>query len=132
MRAVAAFALLVAAAACGPSAPRALVLVDGAPDAAHAAIAAKVDGFAKRGRAVTIMKVDAASAVALAARGEAEVAVVPEATPLGDFVSSGRGRDAGSIDAGGAKLRVLEVDGKLHPTVDGPAAHELAGALTAR
>lgn len=109
--------------------PRALVLIDGSPEAARAEVARRAASFAKRGRAVQILPVDGKAAVEIAARGEGEVALVPEATPLGDFVTSGRGRDAGVVKIGGDALRVLEVDGKLHPKVDGPGAHALATFL---
>ncbi len=120
--------LALALAGCNDG-PRALVLIDGSPEAARAEVAQRAASFAKRGRAVQILRVDEKAAVEIAARGEGEVALVPEATPLGEFVTSGRGRDAGVVKLGGDVLRVLEVDGKLHPKVDGAGAHDLATFL---
>jgi hypothetical protein len=126
-RASAGFGLAIALLVVGcNTGPRALVLIDGSPDAARADVAKRAEAFAKRGRAVQILRVDAKAAIEVAARGEGEVALVPEGTPLGDFVTSGRGRDDGAREIDGVRLRVLEVDGKLHPKVDGAGARELA------
>jgi hypothetical protein len=115
--------------ACDKAEARPLVLLDGSPDAAHAELDARAREFSRKGRAVQVLKVDAARAVELAARGEGEVCVVGAGAPLGDLVSSGRGREAGTLSAGGVPLVVLEVDGRLHPKVDGPGAHALAAFL---
>lgn len=123
-------AIALAALGC-EGGPRALVLIDGSPDAAKAEVAGRAAAFARRGRAVQVLRVDAKAAVEIAARGEGEAAVVPLDTPLGDFISSGRGRDAGEMKIGGVALRVLEVDGKLHPKVDADGARALAAAFAA-
>jgi hypothetical protein len=111
------------------SGPRALVLIDGSPESARTEVAARADAFAKQGRAVQVLRVDPKAAGEIAARGEGEAAIVPIGAALGDFIVSGRGRNLGIVKFGGVDLRVLEVDGKLHPKVDGAGAHALAESL---
>ena len=104
------------------------MLIDGSPEAARAEVATRAASFAKRGRAVQVLRVDAKAAVEIAARGEGEVALVPASTtPLGDFVTSGRGRDAGVVKVGGGRGSACSRStASSTPKVDGAGAHDLA------
>jgi hypothetical protein len=73
--------------------------------------------------------------VELAARGEADVAIVPDATPIDRFLSADQGRQAGELVAGGARYRILAVNPKQLPKVDAQGAALaafLAGAGAAK
>lgn len=105
---------------CDGQGPRALILADASgPD--HAAF---IDGRAaafkeQHGRAVRVLRIATGeAAVELAARGEADVAIVPVASPVDRFLSAEQGAQAGELDAGGARFRVLTVNPKQLPKVD--------------
>src|SRR5262249_19210561 len=68
-------------------------------------------------------------ALRLAARGEADVALLPESTVLGDFTQRNDGVIVATIQVGGEPLRVVEINAAAHPTVDASGAHLLAQSL---
>jgi hypothetical protein len=72
-----------------------------------------------------------ADALLLATRGEAEVALVPQEVALGEFETANHGRQVGTLALRASVLRVLEVNAKQHPTVDGEGAKALAAFLAA-
>ncbi|HEX4513730.1 MAG TPA: hypothetical protein VH054_09345 [Polyangiaceae bacterium] len=116
---------------CRPSGPRALVLVEAA---AHPEIVqARAKSFEARShrevRLVHVPKVE--EAMRIAARGDADVALVPEGTALGEFDKRNDGESRGTIDAGGEKLLVIEINAAAHPTVDAEGAKALAAMLVA-
>jgi len=123
-----AFALL--SLSCQDARPRALVLVDGSGPPHSAWVAARAAQFEAGGRGVRVLVVgSAADAIQLARRGEAEVALVPESTPIEDFATASHGSEAGRVLHDGAALRVLEVNAAQHPKVDGAGAKSLAAFL---
>lgn len=114
-------AAMLALPGCEDNAPRALILADASGEGGSAAIEAKVAAFKEQhGRAVRVLRVASGeAAVELAARGEADVAVVPEATPIDRFLAAGQGTQAGElVAAGGARFRVLAGNPKQLPKVD--------------
>lgn len=118
-------AAMLALPGCEDNAPRALILADASGEGGSAAIEAKVAAFKEQhGRAVRVLRVASGeAAVELAARGEADVAVVPEATPIDRFLAAGQGTQAGElVAAGGARFRVLAGNPKQLPKVDAQGA----------
>jgi ABC-type tungstate transport system permease subunit len=119
-----------AALGCGPEKPRALIVADGSGTVHSVAVDKRVKAFQERtGRPVRVMTVEAAQAVTLASRGEADVAVIPLDTSLDTFLASEHGRVVGVLASGGERLRILEVDARQHPKVDAKGAKDLATAL---
>lgn len=116
--------LAASLAACEGGGPRALILADASGADLAPVIDARAAAFRdKHGRAVRVLRVASGeAAVELAARGEADAAIVPEATPIDRFQAAEHGAQAGVIDAGGARLRVLTVNPKQHPKVDAQGA----------
>lgn len=122
----------------GGGGPRALILAD----ASGSELAASIDGRAaafkeQHGRSVRVLRVASGeAAVELAARGEADVAIVPEATPIDRFLSAEQGAQAGELAVGGARFRILTVNPKQLPKVDAQgaalAAFLAGGAPTGR
>jgi hypothetical protein len=116
----------------GGGGPRALILAD----ASGSALAGSIDIDARaaafkeqHGRSVRVLRVASGeAAVELAARGEADVAIVPEATPIDRFLAAEQGSQAGEIGAGGARFRILTVNPKQLPKVD-PQGAALAAFL---
>ncbi|MEZ4299602.1 MAG: hypothetical protein R3B70_31930 [Polyangiaceae bacterium] len=116
--------------ACGPDKPRALILADGSGTIHAKAVDVRAKNYEKRtSRPVKILVVPAAEAIALASRGEADVAVVPMEASIDTFIASEHGKVTGLLDDHGDHLRVLEVDAKQHPKVDEKGAKSLAAAL---
>lgn len=118
-------AAMLALPGCENNAPRALILADASGEGGSAAIEAKVAAFKEQhGRAVRVLRVASGeAAVELAARGEADVAVVPEATPIDRFLAADQGTQAGElVAAGGARFRVLAGNPKQLPKVDAQGA----------
>ncbi|MCK6588463.1 MAG: hypothetical protein L6Q76_12860 [Polyangiaceae bacterium] len=114
----------------GGGGPRALILADASGSGLAASIDARAAAFKEQhGRAVRVLRVASGeAAVELAARGEADVAVVPEATSIDRFVSAEQGAQAGEITHGGARFRVLAVNPKQLPKAD-PQGAALAAFL---
>lgn len=121
------------------SGPRALVVVDGGGGSSSGQatwLTEKAAAFEKsHKRAVRVLHVDSVdAAVELAARGEADVAVVPAALEGGSnerlerFFASEHGRAIGAASVGGARVQVIAVNPKQHPKVD-EAGALLAGFL---
>lgn len=111
--------------------PRALVLVDAAKadDAPKVKELAQAFEAAKK-RSVTVLHVPSGEdAKKLAARGEAEVALIPADVALDEFVARNDGSALGTIDVGGSKLRIVEVNAAAHPKIDGAGARDLAEFL---
>jgi hypothetical protein len=122
---VGAAAAMLARPGCENNAPRALILADASGEGGSAAIEAKVAAWKEQhGRAVRVLRVASGeAAVELAARGEADVAVVPEATPIDRFLAADQGTQAGELVAlGGARFRVLAGNPKQLPKVDAQGA----------
>jgi len=122
---VGAAAAMLALPGCENNAPRALILADASGEGGSAAIEAKVAAWKEQhGRAVRVLRVASGeAAVELAARGEADVAVVPEATPIDRFLAADQGTQAGELVAlGGARFRVLAGNPKQLPKVDAQGA----------
>lgn len=118
-------AAMLALPGCENNAPRALILADASGEGGSAAIEAKVAAWKEQhGRAVRVLRVASGeAAVELAARGEADVAVVPEATPIDRFLAADQGTQAGELVAlGGARFRVLAGNPKQLPKVDAQGA----------
>jgi hypothetical protein len=109
---------------CEGEGPRALILADASGPGHAALIDARAAAFKEqRGRAVRVLRVASGeAAVELAARGEADVAVVPQATSIDRFLAAEQGSQAGELDAGGARFRVLTVNPKQLPKVDAQGA----------
>lgn len=129
----AAVALGALAIACEDARTRPLVLVDGAGPGSASWVDERARAFEKQsGRAVRVLRVEGAEpALALAARGEAEVAIVPAAAPIDDLVKNDQGRDAGTVARAGGAVRVVEVNQARLPKVDGTGAKALAAFLVA-
>ena len=117
---------------CKQEGPRALVLVDAAAHAEGvAAIAKRYES--ERHRAVRVIHVaKPEEALRIAMRGDADVALVPHATPHDDLDKRNDGAVRATIDAGGESLDVIEVNAVAHPTVDAAGARDLAGFIAAR
>lgn len=126
-RSICGSALLVAlwAALCscqGSDGPRALIVV-AAHDrqtSAQEELSSKLAAFSKQhGRNARALPVEASpDALELASRGEADVALIEESTPIDAFVAAEHGRDMGFCALGGKRLRVLSVNTKQHPKAD--------------
>lgn len=114
----------------GGGGPRALILADASGSEVAPSIEARALAFKEQhGRSVRVLRVASGeAAVELAARGEADVAIVPEATPIDDFLAAEQGSQAGEISAGGARFRILTVNPKQLPKVD-PQGAALAAFL---
>ena len=114
----------------GESGPRALILADASGAAGASFIDARAKAFQEQHkRAVRVLRIASGeAAIELAARGEADAAVVPEATPINRFLAANQGADAGVIEQNGARLRVLRVSPKQLPKVD-PQGADLAAFL---
>lgn len=123
----------VVGAGCDDGRARPLVLVDGSGPGAAAWVDERARAFEKQsGRAVRVLRVDGAeSALSLAARGEAEVALVPSASSIDELVRNEQGRDAGTVARPGGAVRVVEVNQARLPKVDGAGAKTLAAFLVA-
>jgi ABC-type nitrate/sulfonate/bicarbonate transport system substrate-binding protein len=127
LSALAALALSLAGAACEPGGPRALILADASGPPHEAWVRARAAEFEKQNhRAVRVLRVESGeAAVELAARGEADVALLPPSTPAGSetvsrFVAADHGRVVAEVAVGSGKdrLTVLSVNPKQHPKVD--------------
>jgi hypothetical protein len=115
----------------GGGGPRALILADGSGSQAGSIdIDARAAAYKEQhGRSVRVLRVASGeAAVELAARGEADVAIVPETTPIDRFLAADQGSQAGEILAGGARFRILTVNPKQLPKVD-PQGAALAAFL---
>jgi ABC-type tungstate transport system permease subunit len=125
---VCALGAVLLAGACRDERPRALILADGGGPAVGGWVDDRVDAFERaRGREVRVLRVGGAEdALNLATRGDADVALVPEAAPIDRFVSGQHGREAGRGQGG---ARILVVDARMHPKVDTAGAEDLAKAL---
>lgn len=108
--------------------PRALIVVaayDGqtgktGQTSAQEELSSKLAAFSKQhGRNARALSVEASpDALELASRGEADVALLAESTPIDAFVAAEHGRDMGFCALGGKRLRVLSVNTKQHPKAD--------------
>jgi hypothetical protein len=122
--------LCMSAAGCGQASSRGLVLVDGSGSEAHPLVAARAAAFSSSVREVRVVRAsDGKTALALAARGEAEVAVVPASEPLDAFFAANHGREAGRVELAGVPLRIIEIDARTHPKIDAAGAKALAAFL---
>lgn len=127
------FGLAAPALGCEAPGPRALILADGVGVAKRPELAARLAAFEKAGRSVRVIPGSGPDAVQLAARGDADVAVIEASVPIDEFLSSKHGKEAGVIESDGAPpCRVLEVSAATHPKVDGAGGAALAAALVAR
>jgi len=125
-------AIAAALSACGNSMPRSLVLADGLGPTHALGVDARVKAFQEHtGRQVKVLRVEAAQALALASRGEADVALVPPDLSLTQFLDSEHGSVAGLFNHNGERSKVLEVSARQHPKVDPTGAHTLAAAFSA-
>jgi ABC-type tungstate transport system permease subunit len=125
-------AALALAACSGGSGPRALVLADGSGPSHAMGVSARVKLFQdKTGRQVKILPVAPDQALALASRGEADVALLPRDLSLDKFLASEHGSVVGLFTHQGEGVRVVEVNAKQHPKVDAQGAHDLASAMAA-
>lgn len=124
--AIFAFFIGLSALSCqGSDSPRALIVVsakggaDGA-EGADAELYSKLEAFSKQhGRMARKLSVeDSGDAIELAARGEADVALVKETASIEAFLAAEHGRDMGFCTLGAHRFRVLSVSTKQHPKVD--------------
>jgi hypothetical protein len=110
--------------------------VDASGPAHASAIDARASAFEKqRGRAVRVLRIASGeAAVELAARGEADALIVPEATPVDSFLAADHGAVIGVLTPpsanDGARLRVLTINPKQHPKAD-PQGADLAAFFAA-
>lgn len=111
--------------ACEPGAPRALILADASGTPHEGWVRTRAAEFEKQNRrAVRVLRVESGeAAVELAARGEADVALLPPSTRTGSevvsrFVAADHGRVVSEIAVGSDQLTVLAVNPKQHPKVD--------------
>lgn len=131
LSALAALAFSLAGAACEPGGPRALILADASGPPHEAWVRARAAEFEKQNRrAVRVLRVESGeAAVELAARGEADVALLPPSTGAGSetvsrFVAADHGRVVSEVAVGSGSgsgkghLTVLSVNPKQHPKVD--------------
>jgi hypothetical protein len=138
-------------AACEGGGQRALVLVDASGPAHSSAIDARASAFEKqRGRAVRVLRIASGeAAVELAARGEADALILPEATSVDRFLVADHGAAIGVLALPAAttattatnatnaanatnltRLRILTINPRQHPKVD-PQGADLAAFFTA-
>ena len=121
---------LALAPACKADGPRALILADASGHAGTMDVDARASSFEKqRGRSVRVLRIESGeAALELAARGEADAAVIPEGVSIDRFLAAKQGTEAGVIETGGARLRVLTMNPKQLPKVD-PEGADLAAFL---
>jgi ABC-type tungstate transport system permease subunit len=131
-RAFIALLALTLAPACKADGPRALILADasGHASAMDVDVDARASSFEKqRGRSVRVLRIESGeAALELAARGEVDAAVIPESVSIDRFLAAKQGTEAGVIETGGARLRVLTMNPKQLPKVD-PEGADLAAFL---
>ena len=122
-------ALLVLALSCSPGGERALVLAARSQDMARVERVAKAFETDTH-RSVRLLRVDsAADVLALASRGECDVAALPAEASIERFEAAEHGRAIGQTRDGG--LRVVQVNAVQHPKVDAVGAVALANFLAA-
>lgn len=125
---------LTLAPACKADGPRALILADASGHAGTMDVDVDVDARAssfekQRGRSVRVLRIESGeAALELAARGEVDAAVIPESVSIDRFLAAKQGTEAGVIETGGARLRVLTMNPKQLPKVD-PEGADLAAFL---